>query len=680
MTQRKPPGAVAGSQTAPRLSPRKAFWFRILLLSIPVLFFVLLELSLRIFGYGSSIPLFKTLEANPRYYAINPVLGQRYFPATGVSPMVAVTDHFLKEKPPAALRIFVLGGSTTAGYPYLYNGSFPSILKAYLKAYYPERYIEIINLAMPAVSSYTVRDVALELGDYQPDLLLIYAGHNEFYGGLGLGSTESLGRQRWLINLYLALRDYKTFQLLGNMLAALQHAISDPAPAGEDGGTLMERMAGERHIPYHSDLFFRAADNFAGNINDILDYAGERDLPVMIGTLVSNIRDQAPFVDVFADPDGEAPWREAYQNAQAAFELGDYQAALVGVQHCIALDSLPAAQYFLQGKIFAALDDSVLAYQAFYRAKEFDGLRFRASEILNRRIAQFAGNAGVMVVPVKEAFEAASPERLPGAALLLEHLHPNLAGYTLMARTFGAAILRSGLAGPPPTTLPPDSLWLARRGVTPVDSIVAGMRIRYLMMGWPFQPGSSPGKASLPYDRNDPVETLAFRFWMNELTWEEMHVEAAAYYQRSGDWEQAAAEYRALIHAIPANPSPYLILAEMLIRRNRAAAARTLLEELLLIQPDPQAFRLIGQAYLAEGSYRAALPYLEKAAAQAAADPDTHLQLARAYAEGGDFYRAHAHLKRALAATPGNEIAQQLNEMIIRHFQQDGRNGKEIIQ
>lgn len=111
----------------------------------------------------------------------------------------------------------------------------------------------------------------------------------------------------------------------------------------------MERMAGERHIPFHSDLFFRAADNFAGNIDDILEYAAARDIPVMIGTLVSNIRDQAPFVDVFADPAGEAPWRAAYREAQAAFERGDHPEALERVQRCIALDSLPASQYYLQG-------------------------------------------------------------------------------------------------------------------------------------------------------------------------------------------------------------------------------------------------------------------------------------------------------------------------------------------
>lgn len=117
-----------------------------------------------------------------------------------------------------------------------------------------------------------------------------------------------------------------------------------------------------------------------------------------------------------------------------------------------------------KGRIHEARGDSAGAYAAFYRAKEFDGLRFRASEILNRRIGRFAGKAGVAVVPVREAFEAASPGRLPGASLLLEHLHPNLAGYTLMARTYGAAILQSGLAGAPPEAPLPDSLWMGRRG------------------------------------------------------------------------------------------------------------------------------------------------------------------------------------------------------------------------
>ena len=48
-----------------------------------------------------------------------------------------------------------------------------------------------------------------EVIEHNPDLLLIYAGHNEYYGALGVGSTESIGNARWLVKTYLNLCDFK---------------------------------------------------------------------------------------------------------------------------------------------------------------------------------------------------------------------------------------------------------------------------------------------------------------------------------------------------------------------------------------------------------------------------------------------------------------------------------------
>ena len=44
----------------------------------------------------------------------------------------------------------------------------------------------------------------------EPDAVLIYAGHNEYYGALGTASTESLGGSTILVRLYLGLRQYRT--------------------------------------------------------------------------------------------------------------------------------------------------------------------------------------------------------------------------------------------------------------------------------------------------------------------------------------------------------------------------------------------------------------------------------------------------------------------------------------
>ena len=76
-------------------------------------------------------------------------------------------------------RIFCLGGSTATGYPYWYNASFSFFLKTRLKIIFPDKNIEVINLSMTAVNSFTVLDMVKELPEYEPDLILVYDGHNE---------------------------------------------------------------------------------------------------------------------------------------------------------------------------------------------------------------------------------------------------------------------------------------------------------------------------------------------------------------------------------------------------------------------------------------------------------------------------------------------------------------------
>ncbi len=66
-------------------------------------------------------------------------------------------------KPAGTYRIFCLGGSTTVGFPYWYNGSFPSFLRDRLRRTFPERSIEIINLGMTATNSYTVVDMVRDV-------------------------------------------------------------------------------------------------------------------------------------------------------------------------------------------------------------------------------------------------------------------------------------------------------------------------------------------------------------------------------------------------------------------------------------------------------------------------------------------------------------------------------------
>ena len=73
-------------------------------------------------------------------------------------------------KSDSTLRVFAFGGSTTAGYPYSVNGTFPKLLEDRLAAAYPRYHVEMVNLGITAVGTHTVLDLMREALPYDPDL------------------------------------------------------------------------------------------------------------------------------------------------------------------------------------------------------------------------------------------------------------------------------------------------------------------------------------------------------------------------------------------------------------------------------------------------------------------------------------------------------------------------------
>jgi len=176
---------------------RVAFWT--VTLFLPVLFFVMLEGGLRLAGYGADYPLFEAVEQHPEFLVPSRSVGQRYFHHLQDAP-TGLHDVFHAQKPEGELRLFVQGGSTAAGFPFYHGAAFSRMLKWRLQDAIPPRPVEVVNTAMAAVNSYTLLDLADEIIREQPDAVLIYAGHNEYYGAFGVGSTESFGTSRAMGN------------------------------------------------------------------------------------------------------------------------------------------------------------------------------------------------------------------------------------------------------------------------------------------------------------------------------------------------------------------------------------------------------------------------------------------------------------------------------------------------
>jgi hypothetical protein len=136
-------------------------WFYASLIIIPVLFFVLLEIGLRIFNYGRDDRIWVDISEDMQI--LNPELGYRYFFTTQNLPF-SVESFIYKEKNENSFRVFVVGASSAAGYPYLSSASFSKFIRKKLEILYPDKVIEVANFSMSAINSYTIRDL-------MPDLL-----------------------------------------------------------------------------------------------------------------------------------------------------------------------------------------------------------------------------------------------------------------------------------------------------------------------------------------------------------------------------------------------------------------------------------------------------------------------------------------------------------------------------
>lgn len=635
-------GERAGLPTSRRLV------FAGLMLAIPVLFFVLLEGGLRLAGYGNAYPLFTQVPGAEAWRIQNREVANRYFSQQARVP-TSIGDAFLAEKAPDTYRVFVQGGSSAAGYPYYYGGSPSRMLQQRLQQTFPGRRIEVINTAMAAVNSYTLLDFAPEIIEQEPDAVLIYAGHNEFYGALGVGSAESLGQSRFVVRSYLALQRFRTVQLLRSTLAGIAGSLGGRASGEVPGATLMERMVGEQEIPIGSPVYRAGIRQYRLNLRGMLDAYTDAGIPVFVATVASNERDHPPFLS--APAADQESWTRELNDALRVLQDEGAEAALERLDSLAERDSLAADIHYLRGGALDQLERFPEAREAFVAAKDRDRLRFRASEDINEVIREEANRPGVFVVEARGALSAASRGGVIDSELMLEHLHPNVDGYFILADAFYDSIMQNaGLGGAAPIS--PDQ---ARSEVllTPVDSLFGAYRVMQLMGSWPFE---SPGTAwTDTLAARTPLEEITLRLFRGESSWIEATTAWMGYQSRQGNHRAVLLTALAQIQQYPFLPGPYASAGEALLRGRRGGEALVYFGAALEREESAPVREVIGDIHAAQGDHSSALEAYARAAVLDATNPDYALKLGRSHALLGDTLAAETALERFVLRYPEDE-------------------------
>ncbi|HAL55785.1 MAG TPA: hypothetical protein DCP63_04730, partial [Bacteroidetes bacterium] len=162
------------------------------LASIAVLALLLLaaEMILRYTSPSLDDPLVREVVYDGiEWYQVNRSYLKKYFSPTDPLIPELKPSLFKKTKDENLFRIVCLGGSSMFGTPYQMTATIPGMVRKQLRHLYRKKEIEVVNLAASAINSNVIADFAPRLVEFDPDLVLIYMGHNEVYGPDGVGAA-----------------------------------------------------------------------------------------------------------------------------------------------------------------------------------------------------------------------------------------------------------------------------------------------------------------------------------------------------------------------------------------------------------------------------------------------------------------------------------------------------------
>ena len=364
-------------------------------------------------------------------------------------------------KPEGSLRIVTLGGSAAAGWGVPTGASFSEQLQRRLAGRSGQP-VQVINAAISGYTSVQIRQMLPHIPSLDPDLVLLYAGHNDYNYFLVADAAELT--PRWVRGLRSWGDQLVGWRWLRQAMYALHPPAGTPAeprPIGRPGGaraadpqqpeepravpaTRAERLAlAERERRSRSLIDAR----FEDNLRAIERWAQRHDARLVVMAPVSRL-DERPLDSIH--------WRDLDDQALASFQHswavlrggpGNLEADSAQ-QQALAVDDSYAALRHLAGERALAAGQDELAVEHFRAAADHTPpSRCPKAPPRHAQVARhIAASLDAPFLDLWPIFaQAAQRPGLPPEDLLLDSVHPNPAGHALIADTLAAFLVDEAL-------------------------------------------------------------------------------------------------------------------------------------------------------------------------------------------------------------------------------------------
>jgi len=441
--------------------PRTTFLQAVIIILVAVvMFFGLLEGGLALLG------------VKPVIQAEDPFVGfasnvPLFVPAQGSEDRLMVTaanklswfnrQTFPSNKAAGSYRIFCLGGSTTYGRPYNDFTSFSGWLRELLPAADKSKTWEVINAGGISYASYRVAHLMEELIKYQPDLFIIYTGHNEF---LEERTYRKLREIPSLVQSTVSLLAHtRTWTTMNDLLQSSGLATQSQPPERDtlaaEVDTKLSRSVGPESYTRDDPLREQVLEHYRISLERMVALARSVGAQVVFVTPAANLKDSSPFKSEHTDNLTLQAIQQSealLTQAKTAIQQEQGETALGILDKAIAVDPRNAELYYRRGKVLLALNRYQEAATALRRARDEDVCPLRALTPMREIVTEVARDNEVALVDyvglIEERMQREFGQPVPGKEFFLDHVHPTIEGHKILALALLQTMGDKGLVHP----------------------------------------------------------------------------------------------------------------------------------------------------------------------------------------------------------------------------------------
>jgi hypothetical protein len=401
--------------------------------------FLLAELGLRVAGwddsrpdliraYGSAGKLFERQDSIFRTAAVREPFFQH--------------QEFAAVKPRAGLRIFCFGGSTVHGHPYQQDTAFPRWLELELKARCPGRAIEVLNCGGVSYASYRIAPLIREVLDYQPDLIVLATGENEFLEDRTFRTAKEYSAARlWLGQKLNSLRIVKLARQTitsSEKHRPIQNPEVDPRLDSKSG-----------YASYHRDAKWlrEVCSNFEASLREMAQACRQRQVPLLLCRLGCDLRDCAPFKSEHREglsPDDEIRWRKAFDDGSEK-QAREPDLAWESYARAEKLDPTYALLSWRMARLMDLKHSPDIALRYYLQARDQDICPLRLVSDNEAVLTRVAHDFGLQLLDVSALLASDCPDAIPGRDRYLDHVHPMIEGHQRIGRALANSVRSMGL-------------------------------------------------------------------------------------------------------------------------------------------------------------------------------------------------------------------------------------------